>query len=454
MAETVGQVWQAIEVARMKIYQLKFQLENEKLVPTQVKSLEDQITFQRKMLGLWGAKYKKMVGGADAFFFNADELESDLAFPIDQLKAKSKTPEELAKEAQDRLKAGLAEAEKNDFAEKVSLVRNSTSTLTGACWEFLAALERDTNPSTSPAELLRVGGGLGGALAGYAIDPNADRSSFFGTLGQLGGASSHLLSWQDPRTPANIANRASTSVDILVRKAETLFAQGKKEEALAQLRMAANTLIDESTKFDAYSDMVMVGGERSQTSFKVAAAVGTAFATGGRSLTVGQGTFASGLSEGSTQSSLLILEQLDGKSQVSDEDVKKAVVATLVAAAGGGLGRGAGEKFKAAARVAEKGILPKLITFYQKKIGRNLTDEEIKYLSEVVRRWVEANFNETAKWVLSDSYDVNFWHMTVAPFLPAHLFKPTGKLGDTPDFGKVPDTPFVDSSSTAPPNDT
>jgi hypothetical protein len=388
--ESTALVVQAINLCQEKIRKLRRELENPDLLAGPRAKAESQMKVQQEALLMWTAKYKKMAGAAEAHFFEPDELH-----------AGKLSPHEIA--------AGAAEIEvlrkKRHFEEKINGIRNGSTILQGHCWEVLQASEKEGE---------------------YGF-------SAFGLMKEFGSGAAHLLGGQPIGKPADIANRSKTAVDHNLSEAERLYAKGMYDEAEAQLKIAANRLMDDSIQFDGYQFDVTKGGKRSEATAKVAAAVAITLASGGTAapLTIGQGMLISGEGEGIMQGALLILQKLDGKSQVTNDDMVDALVATAIATGAGGLGRTAGKGSQDALRIASdtaaKGLTPKLVQLIQLKLGRNLTEKEITWVAAAIRRYVESNSSELMKlaraWQTGEEHNLNLLYMTIAPLYPPGMFK-------------------------------
>ncbi|MBL8818496.1 MAG: hypothetical protein JNL58_20885 [Planctomyces sp.] len=371
MKLTLGQARQAMELAQSAVGRLQVQLESGSTVEWQRAQLEKQLKLQQNAIIYWGNEFRRLGG------------DVGMQMPVDVLYARSRSAEEIwadnvARVNQKKQEAMQAQQEALDqatFDDLVNRIRNQQAWIIGQCQRLFQNTKDHWD-------------------AGSAV---------------------HLFGGESTVRPLAIGG--GLNVTPLLEEAIRLRKEGKKEAAEFRLREAAFKVYHSAMQLDAYERNIGIGAERTEAAIKVVAALSMLIATGGTALSVGGAMAVAAAGEGGLQGTLLLATAVDGKQQISAEDLKAAALEVAIAAGSAGLGKYA-EKV---GKLLAPGAL-------QKFLGKPPSAEQIDWVVKRFVNYVSANSGYIAKRLtgLDKDQTWNVWLSLIAPIVgevPVELTK-------------------------------
>lgn len=211
----------------------------------------------------------------------------------------------------------------------------------------------------------------------------------------------------------------------LLADARRFIDKGKFEDAWKKISAAAAQVKWGADFLNWWMNQLEKGAKRAESGIKVSAALATLVVAAPLELGILATMGVAAVGEGATQSTLLVARKLDGKETITPEDVKKAVLETLIAGGTAGLGAGAGKLVARAlgGKVAE-GILK-----------RKPTDKEIEFVAKRIDQYLAANSAAILKKLtkLDSDPDWNWWYMIITPMInPVAI-----EMSKEPDLNKL-----------------
>ncbi|MDX2268944.1 MAG: hypothetical protein NW208_12615 [Bryobacter sp.] len=207
--------------------------------------------------------------------------------------------------------------------------------------------------------------------------------------------------------PLFVKKEIAEKVPPLLAEARKALAAGKYEKAWSKVSSAAAKVKWGFDFLNWWMDQLEAGAKRAEAGIKVSAALATLVVAAPLELGV-LGTMAVAASgEGAMQGTNLALKGADRGDTVSLEDVKKAVLETVIAAGSAGLGKGAG-------KMVAKGLAGRVA---KEILKGNPTEKQIEFVAERLELYLAANSAAIAKKMLKldTDPDWNWWYMMVAP---------------------------------------
>ncbi|MBM3759297.1 MAG: hypothetical protein FJW36_03515 [Acidobacteria bacterium] len=209
------------------------------------------------------------------------------------------------------------------------------------------------------------------------------------------------------RHPLIVKKEIDESVTRLLGEAQNLVDRDKLEKAWQKVSSAAKKVQWGFNFYNWWLNQLETGAKRAEAGIKISAALATLVVAAPLEIGV-LGTMAVATAgEGAMQGTLLTAKNLGGGDTISNEDVKKAILETLIAGGTAGLGKGAGKM------VAVK-LAPRI---GQSILKRAPTAEEIEFIAMRVEQYLAANSSSILKKVLQldTEPDWNLWYMWVTP---------------------------------------
>lgn len=207
--------------------------------------------------------------------------------------------------------------------------------------------------------------------------------------------------------PIFVKKEIDESVTRLLGEAQKLVNDDKLEKAWAKVTAAAQKVHWGFNFYNWWLNQLETGAKRAEAGIKISAALATLVVAAPLELGVVATMGVAAVGEGATQATLLAAKKLGGGDTISLDDVKKAILETMIAGGTAGIGKGAGTL------VANK-LAPSI---GQKILGRAPTDKEIQFIAMRVEQYLSANSASALKKVtqLDTDPDWNTWYMFVTP---------------------------------------
>jgi hypothetical protein len=225
--------------------------------------------------------------------------------------------------------------------------------------------------------------------------------------------------------PLIMKKQIDERVQPLLNEARRLMDAGKYEKAWAKVSAAAAQVKWGFDFLDWWMNQLEKGAKNAEAGIKVSAALATLVVAAPLELGIVAGMGVAAVGEGATQGTLLIAKGVDGKETITPEDVKKAVLETMIAGGTAGLGSGAGKLVAAGL----KGRIAREI------LKRNPTEEQIEFVAKRIEQYLAANSASILKKLtkLDSDPDWNWWYMAIAPMISPVAMEMTKE----PDLNKL-----------------
>jgi hypothetical protein len=214
-------------------------------------------------------------------------------------------------------------------------------------------------------------------------------------------------------------------VQPLLNEARRLMDAGKYEKAWAKVSAAAAQVKWGFDFLDWWMNQLEKGAKNAEAGIKVSAALATLVVAAPLELGILAGMGVAAVGEGATQGTLLIAKGVDGKETVTTEDVKKAVLETVIAGGTGGLGAGAGKlvanglKARVAREVLRRKAAEEGFDVVKEALRQEATEQQIEFVAKRIEQYLAANSAAIMKKLmqLDSDPDWNFWYMAITPMI-------------------------------------
>lgn len=225
--------------------------------------------------------------------------------------------------------------------------------------------------------------------------------------------------------PIFVKKQIQERVGPLLLEARQLMDKGKYEKAWKKVSAAAAQVKWGFDFLDWWMNQLEKGAKNAEAGIKVSAALATLVVAAPLELGVVATMGVAATGEGATQATLLAARRIDGKEKISPEDVKKAVLETIVAGGTAGLGKGAG-------KLVAKALAGRVAAEILK---RNPTEQEIEFVATRIEQYLAANSASILKKLLKldTDPDWNWWYMIITPMISPVAMEMTKE----PDLNKL-----------------
>jgi hypothetical protein len=191
--------------------------------------------------------------------------------------------------------------------------------------------------------------------------------------------------------------------------ARVLIEKGKYEEAWKKISLAAGQVKWGADFLNWWMDQLEKGAKRAEAGIKVSAALATLVVAAPLELGILATMGVATVGEGALQGTLLAAKKIDGKETITPEDVKKAVLETVIAGGTAGIGAGAG---KLVAHALGSKVAAEILK-------RNPTAKEVEFVTKRIEQYLAANSAAILKKLtkLDGDPDWNWWYMIITPMI-------------------------------------
>ena len=241
--------------------------------------------------------------------------------------------------------------------------------------------------------------------------------------------------------PLIMMKQIDERVQPLLNEARRLMDAGKYEKAWTKVSAAAAQVKWGFDFLDWWMNQLEKGAKNAEAGIKVSAALATLVVAAPLELGILAGMGVAAVGEGATQGTLLIAKGVDGKETVTTEDVKKAVLETVIAGGSGGLGAGAGKlvanglKARVAREVLRRKAVDEGFDVAKEALRQEATEQQIEFVAERIEQYLAANSAAIMKKLtkLDSDPDWNWWYMAITPMIgPVAM-----EMSKEPDLNKL-----------------
>lgn len=227
------------------------------------------------------------------------------------------------------------------------------------------------------------------------------------------------------RHPLFVQSQMDADVQKHLCEARRLLEKGQLERAWKHVSTAASKVKWGADFLNWWMDQLETGSKRAEAGIKVSAALATLVVAAPVEVGI-LGTMAvAAVGEGSMQGTNLALKGGTQGDTVSGEDVKKAILETVIAGGSAGLGKGA-------SRLVARWLSG---TMAREIVGINPSPQQIQFIEQRIEQYLTANSSAIMKKVmaLDTDPDFNFWYRVVTPMInPVAI-----EMSKEPDLNKL-----------------
>jgi hypothetical protein len=225
--------------------------------------------------------------------------------------------------------------------------------------------------------------------------------------------------------PLFVRKDIDEKVQSLLNEARVLRDAGKYEKAWSKVSAAAAKVKWGFDFMEWWMNQQEKGAKNAEAGIKVSAALATLIVAAPIEMGVLAGMGVATVGEGTMQLTLLHAKGFDGKEQISAEDVKKAVLETVIAGGTGGLGAGTGKmvanglKARVAREVLKRKAAEEGFDVVKEALRQEATEQQIEFVAKRIEQYLAANSAAIMKKVmqLDSDPDWNFWYMAITPMI-------------------------------------